>query len=514
MIDKVQTRYLYASLFFLAIIVYAYSISFGITSYDDSFVLYAEKIFYFSNIKKIFFSDVMLNNSSQMYRPLMNLSFIWDTAWGGGVHFFHFTNILLNSFAVICVFKILLLLKTERITAFLLSLFFLLHPSVAEAVAWIPGRNDIIAALFSFIAFISFIKYFENNKLEYKCLFSVFLLCAILTKETCLMIVPVAFFYLYLFKKDVLSGKKIFYFIPFFLFPYIIYSILKYIVFLNYSSPKAISVFLTLKNFIYIPIIASNNLFPFNPVTYKVLSYSNIDSYIYYLVLIALFVCAAVIMCLNTKDKRKILFGALWFILFLIPTFVEMKQGKPPFIYERRSYLPLLGLIIMFSDFFSLFINGKDKRIVFSYVFIFIIFFACNSYIYCQNYRNQYNFYLQASKDSPKLYYPYFVLGKIEYERDLYAAAEPYLSKALELEPSDSEIAYMLLNIYLNKRDIKNSEKMIKIIIEQLKNDTNIPFNDKAKQIRQIINTFNYIKYLSKAKNGNFSIQFHLTAER
>ncbi len=86
------------------------------------------------------------------YRPVVLLSFRLDRALGGTNREFHFTNYFLH--LVACA---LLAVWASRAgatggAAVLAALFWGLNPRLTEAVAWISGRTDVLAATFTFAA--------------------------------------------------------------------------------------------------------------------------------------------------------------------------------------------------------------------------------------------------------------------------------------------------------------------------------------------------------------------------
>src|SRR6202020_3196456 len=95
--------------------------------------------------------------------------------------------------SVVIVFKLFIVLEVNRVHAFILSLLFAVHPVLSQAVAWLPGRNDVLLGIFIFSFFIFSIRYSREGKLKNLLLSVFFLLLALFTKETAVM-GPVALF--------------------------------------------------------------------------------------------------------------------------------------------------------------------------------------------------------------------------------------------------------------------------------------------------------------------------------
>jgi predicted membrane-bound mannosyltransferase len=103
---------------------------------------------------------------------------------------------LLSVFSVFLLFT----LKYDKKKTFILCLLFACHPAIVQAVAWIPGRNDSLLALFIILSFYFFIKYTENAKSGYLFGYLFCFVLALLTKETAIVL-PFFYFLFLLYKK-------------------------------------------------------------------------------------------------------------------------------------------------------------------------------------------------------------------------------------------------------------------------------------------------------------------------
>jgi tetratricopeptide (TPR) repeat protein len=107
----------------------------------------------------------------------------------------HLENVLLHVACVILVF-----LLARRISAYypdssplipiFSALLFALHPLNVEAVSWIAGRTDPMAALFVLLATLFLIRWLDSAKWRDAALLIFFFLCALLAKETALAFLP------------------------------------------------------------------------------------------------------------------------------------------------------------------------------------------------------------------------------------------------------------------------------------------------------------------------------------
>jgi tetratricopeptide (TPR) repeat protein len=84
-----------------------------------------------------------------LYRPVTILSYVLDAGIGGMQPWiFHASNILLHAVASILVFLLTRKLLQQDIPALAASLLFAVHPVHTEAVTWVSGRSELLAAMF------------------------------------------------------------------------------------------------------------------------------------------------------------------------------------------------------------------------------------------------------------------------------------------------------------------------------------------------------------------------------
>jgi tetratricopeptide (TPR) repeat protein len=88
------------------------------------------------------------------FRPLTTLTYALDyVAWGLRPIGFHITNLLLHFLCCLLIYHLCLQEQVGRRAALVGALLFAVHPVHVESVAWISGRTDLLAALFTLLAF-------------------------------------------------------------------------------------------------------------------------------------------------------------------------------------------------------------------------------------------------------------------------------------------------------------------------------------------------------------------------
>jgi tetratricopeptide (TPR) repeat protein len=94
--------------------------------------------------------------STSYYRPLVTLSFALDSAvHGKNPAGYHLTNVALHATNALLLHALLKKHGARAATAALLAAGWALLPRLAEAAAWISGRTDLLASLFTFGALLA-----------------------------------------------------------------------------------------------------------------------------------------------------------------------------------------------------------------------------------------------------------------------------------------------------------------------------------------------------------------------
>ncbi len=128
--------------------------------YDD-LVTVEENLFIrdWRNLGKFFSSDYYVRTEEYSFRPLVTLTYFADRAlFGGDPRGYHLTNLLLHCLAGLAVYGLGKRICSSPETAGLAALIFLLHPAQAEAVNGISFREDLLCALFFFLALLAYAK--------------------------------------------------------------------------------------------------------------------------------------------------------------------------------------------------------------------------------------------------------------------------------------------------------------------------------------------------------------------
>jgi hypothetical protein len=295
------------------------------------------------------------------------------------------------------------LLLYDKLKSFLFALLFAVHPVFAQAVAWLPGRNDTLLALFSLLSFFFLLKQARSKKYLFRILHLLFFAIALLTKETAISLPLLFLLYIFLIDPEIkgksfirkLSEYKIeitgwIVFIIAFL--YIRHDIL--------GSSVGMPLSFTLINFIYnLPALiqyTGKMLLPFHLNTLPVMQ----DIPMYYGIAV---IAVMTFFIWRTKDKNynRIIFGAVWLFIFLSPAILRTNSFIETLFFEHRMYIPMIGFMIICLETDIVKRADFTKNIARIIMFSVIAFFFVLTWIHREDYKDEYHFWKSAVDGSP-----------------------------------------------------------------------------------------------------------------
>ncbi|MFA5164268.1 MAG: hypothetical protein WC481_01720 [Candidatus Omnitrophota bacterium] len=142
--------------------------------------------------------------SSAFYRPLQILSYAVDHSfWGLNYAGYHLTNVILHILAALGVFQLVRMITGKETLSFIAAAVFAVHPVNTEAVSYISGRADPLSALFIFLCLICYIKYLDTSGVKYYLLFPLCYFCALMSRESGLMVPVFILLYHFSFRRKV-----------------------------------------------------------------------------------------------------------------------------------------------------------------------------------------------------------------------------------------------------------------------------------------------------------------------
>ncbi|MDR1195597.1 MAG: glycosyltransferase family 39 protein [Endomicrobium sp.] len=456
---KFRILYFFA-VFFLGYLIYGHTFNFGFTYLDDN-ALIIERIDEMDSpakIKNFIFKPVFKENTSKFYRPVLNISLIIDTVISGGESgFYHYSNMMLH---IISAFLLLLFFKElgySDTSSFIVSILFIVHPALVSAVAWIPGRNDILLAIFSFLAFIFFIRSLKTGKTSYFLLTAFSFTIALFTKETALIIPLIFLAYAFLYEKNFILNRKI---IAYLTTPVFIYCLTRF--FVLYHGSAELNIIKLAANLIN---SAAINIWYFGIIflTEKIILFPQFHNHTAGFVKGIIPVIILIALCFIFRKKinfKRILLGMIWYILFILPTYAVANSTY----YTHRLYLPLVGIFIILSEIASAIYKTYPKiKKFFYFILLFLIaFMSFLSYKQTFFYKDRASFWLQAQKENPTSAMTNIGTAKYYDSINDLENAEKYTILALSFlknkksSPLTSQLAY----VYLRKGNFEQAKNL------------------------------------------------------
>lgn len=452
----------YLLFFVLIFAIYGRTISYDYSYLDDQqLILQHADILDRANAEEIFFNDVFFSpTNSFYYRPILTWSFVLDWHLGGAnIHFFHFSNLIYHFIAVCLLFYLLMLSKINKEKAFFLALLFALHPVVSQAVAWVPGRNDSLVAIFIFSAIIFFSRFLQFEKIRDLIFLGITFLLALLTKESAVLVAPFALFWAFIFRREYFGKTKIFIAAAVAITSGLLWYLIRSLVILPQSLG---STFSSLWDNITSPLVFFSKIFyPFNLSVYSVIADVN---FIYGI--IALFILLSLLIISRPRTIWPSVFGFLWFWLFLMFSSVRPDGIEAQNFMEHRIYVGMFGVLIILAQIQISKKFIKSNKIIYIISSLIIIFLAVLSFSYSRHFKNKISFWEQAAISSPHSALVQRNLGAMYYLDQRFFEAELYAKKALEINPNEPMANNNIAVIYMEREKYQEAERFLKRELE------------------------------------------------
>jgi len=451
----------YAWIIVIGALLYLKTLNFGFCYFDDKDLIVENGIF-LSNIFNVFqaFCQKVYPKSLAVgyYRPLLIVSFILNAQMGGIAPFvYHLTNVLIHLVVSSLVFVLFVQLGYRRGLSLFFALIFTVHPALTQAVAWVPGRNDSMLTAFVVASFIYFVRFIDSRRAADYFWHLLFLLLALFTKESAVILVVMYYLYLVLVKgvgslraswKRLVAGH---------ILVCIVWAVPRALV-LKGSEPTTL-IDMWNRAIPQVPAVVQLIGKAFFPLNQSVFPMMYDTSSLYGIAAIVLM--AVLVLFFKKGGRGLIIFGAAWLLLFLIPPLMRPYAPFTIEVLEHRLYLPILGLMIMVMDLDVIKkpSAGARRGLVAAGVIVLCLF-SMKAFFHLDNFRNRLVFWEGAAKTSPHSVYMHTRLGEIYYRSDRLDEAAAHMKEALRLDPASRFGAhYFLGHIYLKQGMADKAEK-------------------------------------------------------
>ena len=455
----------------LGFLLYFQALGLGYVSLDDEHLIVKNypHISYLANLPQTFLKDVYWRNPGTYYRPLLNVSLMLDAAWGGTKPFaYHLTNIFLHLACCLLIFAFFQKLGFGRLRSFAVSLFYMAHPALVQATAWIPGRNDTLLTLLILAGFIFLICFLEKQKTADLTGHFVFFALACLTKEAAVVFPLAGLLYVWAVSKEIPSLKKNILLIS----GWVI--ILAGWYWLRWAgiSPAVNAHERQFANFkeILTGLISYTGkvFFPFN---LSVLPLAGDVKIFWGLMAIALLL--VLVLVKGIHNRKLFYFGLSWYLLFLLPTFVKL-AGQINYL-EHRLYLPLIGLLIMLLE--TNFVRKIALKPALMAGLPVLVVFGVLATMHIADFKSDQTFWGNAVRTSPNSGLAHQMLGRAWARALQPALAEQEFIRAAKLDPKGPSILNDLGLLHLYHGMFQKAGEQFQKVLELDPNYANVRNN-------------------------------------
>ena len=390
------------------------------------------------------------------YRPLFMTLFTINYAIAGLAPWaWHLINVLIHTGAALLVFVTIKELTSRPGIATVTAALFAVHPVHAESVAWVSGITDPLMSLFLLPAFVFYLRFRKSGR---KALFGftiLFYLVALFAKETALALpLLIAYCEIFHFRGIGLKGRlKRAVLLPSLLVPpTILYIVIRYIALngiLFGTGPHYPFNFALMT----IPLAALKYL--------KLMSLPWGQSYQHYTEFVTSMattefllpfvgVCM-VIAAIAFARSRMMWFGAVWFILFLAPALVAMRQfDREYLLQDRYLYIPSIGFCLAVA----LMIDRLNARWGFrasaAIAVVLIAAFGAGNIRQNSMWKDGQTIFANCVATDPGSAEAHVSLARIYFDLGRVREAEEHALTALQLAP-DNPNPYLVLSFFAHK---------------------------------------------------------------
>lgn len=441
-----------------AFVVYIPTLGLGFTDLDDGIFIIDQYAFnsQLGNILTTFRESVMVDVAGDIYyRPIYNISLIISTLTSGqDISGWHAMNILLHLLAVSLLYKLLLQLHIRQLHSFVLTLLFAVHPALVMAVSWMPGRTDVLLAVFAFGFLIQSINYSETGRLKALLLSGLWLLCAFFSKESGVFLLPVAFVIQVLLREQKWNTRTQ-------ITQYAVWATCFGIWFLMRKTSDAAAMNVPAaamaKSVVErLPVLAQymgKTMLPFDLSTYP-----NVKDTANYLGILSLLTLVTTTLLNKKRNGRIVLAGIGVFVILMAPLLL-IPENINKQTFEYRLYLPMFGILLLLPQTTLLNNRWNDRQILTAAVGICGVFVLLNVR-HQQHFSSPYAFWSNAVKTSPHDSYANMMLSARESDT---AASRRLFERAFALNPRERYVNYIYATQLQEKGEIAASEKYLLI---------------------------------------------------
>ncbi len=457
---KLTTFFSILLIILLGLFAYSSSINGKFVWDDNNLVVHNDDIKTFKTIPGVLQSNIAgsLGNIYKSYRPLQIISYMLDyKIWGYNAFGYHLSSSLLHILVALSIYWLLRVIFDDWVISFLCAAIYVVLPIHTEAVSYISGRADSLAALFMLLSFIFYIKYERKTNIVLFVISMTSYMLALLSRENVIIFPILLLIYSYIFVKPI--KKKLFFGISLLSMAYIAlrFTIFKFEIlstdFYSFTTiwQRLPGVFVAITSYIKLLFIPVDLHMEYGK---KLFSYINPLFWLGLIVSILLLYYAWT----NRRKNKIVSFSILWFYACLIPQLNLYPINA--YMAEHWLYLPSVGFAIVVGYYLRYWWRRDAFRaIAFAVILLIIGTYSLLTLKQNEYWANATVFCKRTLKYSPDNYKIYSLLANAYIREQKYDEAITACQKSIKLNPG---YPYSYFNLGLAYMDLKEYDNAIK----------------------------------------------------
>lgn len=454
-----------AVIILLGSVIYLNSLTGSFIWDDNNLIKDNSVIKSWSNIFDIFTSgnvSTYTGKTFHIYRPMQMLTYMGDYSLcilnpiG-----YHLTNILLHILAAILLYRLISLISSDRFISFVTAALFVVHPVHTEAVSYISGRADPLAAVFALLCFILYVKYLHKKNVTLFVLVILSYAASLLSRENMLVLPALLLLYNYSFKKKI--DWKMMWTLIATASSYIALRLTLLKEFLpNFNAVQKTTVAQRLPGLFaavakYVKLIAW-------PQDLHMEYGDKVFGFSYLPAIVGAVLVGLIIYCAFRARKsgsQLTTFALLWFLIALIPVSNIYPIGA--YMAEHWLYFPSIGLFLITAVFLRSIAAGRFMKVIAALIVILLI--ARYSYLtILQNlhWQDPVDFYERTLNYAPRSIRANNDLATTYEKAGMHDDAIDVYSRMLKEDPEHPDIYVNLAAIYIIKGDTEQAVSLCK----------------------------------------------------
>ena len=439
-------------------LLYNPAINNGLSGLDDILMIEDnwDKLTDFSHIYTAFTDDVFSRELGSYYRPIQLLTYMPDAIISNSTDpnwkVFFTINIILFALASILLYGFLIEFKFSSLFSFIFTVLFVLHPALAPAISWVPGRVDTVLFIFLVSSIWSYSRYLTTKNTTWLSFHYLLFTLGMFTKETSIVIPFISIlipfykeglwsssetckwtnFTNYSFWKELvhrtirwlITNRKIW--IGWLLIVFI-WFLMRTFALPDETTTLNSAVFQLINSWKEFIILISISLIPFDLQVFLEITW--------FYVLIALpgFLLFLFLPQIIKSSKRDLVFGVFWIFLFILPTTLS------DYLNYHRLMIPLVGFAFILRPLDQL-KTRNQKWILGTILLLSINLFLYQNLKFQTAFNNKTNFWANAVRYSPNSAFANNGLGWSYHLDEKYDSALIYYQRVIEIRPDRENV--------------------------------------------------------------------------